>query len=72
MSGLPIPRRPQPALRPGRAAIPGGAEVSIWHVQNPDEPPKAFIVKAPICWGPYFTTPELQAGYDELKAAGEI
>ena len=47
-------------------------KASIWHVQNPDEDPCAFIVAPPTSWGPYYTCQELQEAWDDLRASGDI
>ena len=57
------------ALSHDRMELP---QASIWHVQNPGQDPCAFIVCPPFNWGPYYTSQELQAAYDDLRAKGTI
>ena len=47
-------------------------KATIFHVSNPGEPWKSFIVAAPKIWGPYDTCQELQEAYDELRVLGDI
>lgn len=73
MASVPMPA-PEP-IKPGPQPYTIDSPIaSVWSIEDPsgETPPKAFVVMAPQCWGPFYTAEEVRTAFKDLRATGEV
>jgi hypothetical protein len=63
---MPAPKSPKRRPQPYALEAP---IVSVWTIEDPTgkEPPKAFIIRPPHAWGPFYTAGEVREALEELR-----